>query len=85
MRMPLSSHLREATMLLAVLTATASLAGDTKPNMPALEDAIRLADQTLPTEKAVESSLPPLPARPGRTVVLRLRLVSYANTEAGCN
>jgi hypothetical protein len=83
--MPLSSHLREATMLLAVLTATAALAGDTKPNMPALENAIRLADQTLPAEKAVELSLPPLPARPGRTVVLRLCLVSYANTEAGCN
>ena len=33
----------------------------------------------------MELALPPLPARPGKTVVLRLRLVSYAGTQAGCN
>ncbi len=84
MRMRRSLCLMGAAVLLA-LTVPATLATEKKAGVPALEDAIRLDDQTLPAEKAVELALPPLPARPGKTVVLRFRMVSYARTEAGCN
>ena len=68
-----------------MLLAVPAPAAEKQACVPELEDAIRLGDQTLPAEKSIEPALPPLPARPGRTVVLRLRMVSYATTEAGCN
>ncbi len=69
----------------ALLLAVPAPAAEKQACVPALEDAIRLGDQTLPAEKSIELALPPLPAKPGKTVVLRFRMVSYATTEAGCN
>jgi hypothetical protein len=84
MKMRLSVCLLPAAMLLGI-AASAALAAEKTAGLPALENAIRLGDQTLPAEKSVELALPPLPARPGKTIVLRFRMVSYAKAEAGCN
>jgi hypothetical protein len=50
-----------------------------------LDDTIRLGDQALPAEQAVQLSLPPLPGKPGKTIVLRFSMVAYADRAAGCN
>lgn len=51
-----------------------------------LADVLRLPDQTLPEMKqAVNISLPALPSKPGMTIILRFRMVSYTPAVAGCN
>ena len=74
-----------AIMLIGILSLGHVLAAEPKVGLPALEDAVRLSDQTLLAEKSVELALPPLPAKPGKIIVLRFRMVSYAKTAAGCN
>lgn len=49
------------------------------------EDLIPLEAQSVPPGQAVELSLPPLPARPGRVLLLRFRAVILTATEGGCN
>jgi hypothetical protein len=66
-----------------VLAGAAGAAPDAK--LP-LADVLRLPDQTLPDmEQAVNLSLPALPAKPGMALILRFRMVSYAESMAGCN
>lgn len=65
------------------LVAAQSPAGQEKP-LP-LEGLIRLADQTLPAQKSAELALPALPGRPGKTIVLRFRMVARTTRPAGCN
>ena len=53
-------------------------------NLP-LTDVITLPDQTLEFEKSAVLSLPPLPAKPGKILVLSFKAVSYAKGPSGCN
>jgi hypothetical protein len=53
---------------------------------PQLEDAIFLRDVTLPDRNAKETiHFAALPAKAGKTIVLRFQMVSYAPKPAGCN
>ncbi len=61
------------------------LAGPLAAEPLVLEDAVAVENQAVPPNSAVEVVLPPLPAKPGKTVVLRFRMVLKARTEAGCN
>ncbi len=49
-----------------------------------LEDAIKLPDQTLGFQKSADLALPGLPAKPGKIIVLRLKMVSFAKGVGGC-
>lgn len=69
----------------ALLFALAAAVGAGEGARLPLEDARPVADQTLGLEKAVEIGLPPLPARAGMAIILRFRMVSYTDREAGCN
>ena len=53
-------------------------------NLP-LSDGITLPDQTVPFQESTELTLPALPAKPGKIIVLAFRAVSYAKGPAGCN
>ena len=83
MRLP--RCLLPAIMLIGIPSLGRVLAAEPKAGVPAMENAVRLSDQTLPAEKSVELALPSLPAKPGKIVVLRFRTVSYSRTAAGCN
>ena len=72
-------------ILIGIPSLGHALAAEPKAGVPAMENAVRLSDQTLLAEKSVELALPPLPAKPGKIVVLQFRTVSYAPTAAGCN
>ena len=48
-----------------------------------LEDVIRIDDQDLIESGDLEIPLPPLSARPGKVIVLRLKAVSYAERSSG--
>ena len=50
-----------------------------------LEDAIRRGTQTVARGAPVELPLPPLPAKPGKAILLRFRAVIVAAGEGGCN
>ncbi len=83
MRLP--HCLLPAMMVIAILPLGRALAAEPKAGLLALEDAVRLDDQTLPAEKSVELALPALPAKPGKIIILQFRTVSYSQTAAGCN
>jgi hypothetical protein len=72
-------------MLIGIPSLGHVLAAEPKAGLPALENAVRLNDQTLLAEKSVELALPALPAKPGKVVVLQFRTVSYSPSPAGCN
>ena len=74
-----------AGVLIAVLMLAGAAAAEPGAKLP-LADVLRLPDQTLPEMKqAVNIILPALPAKPGMTIILRFRMVSYAESMAGCN
>ena len=68
---------------LLVPTLIAATPG-TRPHIE-IEDAIALEGRELPARGRVSLTLPSLPAKPGKIVVLRVRLVSWAERFGGCN
>jgi len=49
-----------------------------------LEDAIKLPDQTIVSLKSADLALPGLPTKPGKIIVLRLKMVSSCAGLGGC-
>ena len=84
-RPPRSFRLRLATLLIGVLTLGWTTAASAAINGLPLEDVIRLADQDVPLKATAELSLPPLPVKAGKTIVLHFRMVSYNKTPGGNN
>lgn len=70
-------------MCLSLLAASVGAVANAA-NLP-LTDVITLPDQTLPFQKSAELTLPALPAKPGKIIVLAFKAVSYAKGPAGCN
>jgi hypothetical protein len=63
-----------------LLTAPAAWAVPTNAATLPLEDVIKLPDQTLDFQKSVDLALPGLPAKPGKIIVLRFKMVSFTET-----
>jgi hypothetical protein len=72
-------------VLALLLAAPAAWAAPMNAATLPLEDAIKIPDQTLGYQKSVDLSLPALPAKPGKIIVLRFKMVSYCDTLGGCN
>jgi len=72
-------------ILLASWVATAARAGELTVAKLPLTDVIKVGDRMLGHLGEAEIMLPPLPAKPGRVVVLRFRAVSYAERPSGWN
>ena len=66
--------------LIIVMSSATALPADL-----VLDGPIRLEPRSVPQGDAAQLSLPALPPRPGRTLVLGLRAVILAAGEAGCN
>ena len=73
-------------LLVAACVLLASSAGraQSAADLP-LEDATAIADLRVPFGETVEQSLPAIPARAGRLIVLRFKALADAPRTAGCN
>lgn len=69
----------------ASLVLPLSLRADHSAATLPLEDAIALPDQTIAFQESVTLTVPPLPAKPGRIMVLRFRSASFSEKPSGCN
>ncbi|NQT21486.1 MAG: hypothetical protein HQ592_17405 [Planctomycetes bacterium] len=77
------------TRHLALLTVFLGLAGaarsQTHVTQLPLAHATHLEDRILGFQESVGIPLPSFPAKPGQVIILRLCMVSFAETAAGCN
>jgi hypothetical protein len=73
-----------ATASVAILALVSGPLAAAAPPAP-LERAVQLGPRTIPFGQSLVLPLAPLPARPGKLVAIRLRIVAVAATEAGCN
>ena len=64
---------------------SSSAAADANAASLPLEDVIPVGTQTVPFGKSVQISLPPLPQKPGKVIVLRCSAVAVTSRPAGCN
>ncbi|MEW6356098.1 MAG: hypothetical protein AB1696_07235 [Planctomycetota bacterium] len=81
--------MKRPTTFLAVMGmwvfASASCAGQAASALPPIEDAIRVEAQKVPFAEAAQVSLPALPQKPEKIVVLRFRAVAISPGPGGCN
>lgn len=74
-----------AALAAGFLLTAAPLTAESKPTALPLEDVLQLHPQSVPQGKPVELSLPALPAKPGKVLLLRFRAVILSPSEGGCN
>ena len=74
---------------LVFLVTFLGLAGSARSQTPItqrpLESATHFEDLALGFQESADILLPSLPAKPGQVIILRLRMVSFTETEGGCN